>query len=110
MKIYHNGPNARRSAYFPVTFSPAADTEFVSSEHVLKEWRHADGAPKQIPVEFRYGVAEVDDKLGESMLARDTNAYSRTKIGQMVTRLWTEDHRLVEVSIENGGLIEREVA
>lgn len=77
VKVYLHSDNAEKSASYTVTVAPAADTDFVKADHVLAEWKLADGAARQIEVNFVFGVAEVPDMLGRYMVARDIAKSSR---------------------------------
>ena len=77
MKVYLHSDQAEKDARYTVTVAPAADLDFVRAEHVLTEWKLADGAAKQIEVHFKFGVAEVPEPLGKYMVARGIAKPSR---------------------------------
>lgn len=77
MKIYLHSDNAEKVPRYPMTVSPAGDTAFVPSNDCLPEWKHPNGEPKQIEVVFKFGSAEVDDRLGAYMVARELAHKSR---------------------------------
>lgn len=88
MKIYLHSDRAERQASYTVTVAPAADADFVSKEHILDEWKLADGNAKQIEVKFAFGVAEVSDPIGRYMIARGLAHRSRMlrKVFQLFDR------------------------
>ena len=90
MIIYLHSDNAESAARYRVTVAPAGDTSFVKggAEGYPKEWVHADGAPKQIEVNFSFGRAEVDDSLAKYMIARGIVHKSRMlrKVRQLFDR------------------------
>ena len=68
MKVYFHGKSQNHMIYV----TPA--------EHYpdVREWREINGRPKMFEVHFKFGVAEVDDKLGEYMVEKELA--SATKI------------------------------
>lgn len=103
MKVYLHSDNAERSSRYPVHVCPAADVDFVKSEHVLDEWKLADGKPRQFEIIFKNGVAEVEDPLGKYMVARGIASSGR--LVRVLRQLFTQDGKPVNVSVEDGELV-----
>jgi hypothetical protein len=108
LKVYLHGDNAEKSSYYTVTVAPAGDTLFVRGGDVLDDWKLADGSAKQFEIVFDHGVAEVDDCLGNYMIARGIAQKSR--LVRKVRQLFDNLGRAVNISIADGELAVSEAA
>ncbi|MDR3473347.1 MAG: hypothetical protein P4M09_16935 [Devosia sp.] len=66
MKVYLPGTGAKNSRSHMLSVAPAADTR----GEVPVDWVTADNEPVQFRIEFAYGAAEVDDRLGKYLIER----------------------------------------
>lgn len=67
MKVFIDGHRARRQESFMMCIAPAAD---VVNQEVPLHWVDRDNRPVQFNIEFKHGVAEVEDGLGAYLIEK----------------------------------------
>lgn len=66
MKVYLPGTGAKTSPSHMLSVAPAADTK----GEVPADWVNNDNEPLQFRIQFKFGVAEVDDRMGRYLIER----------------------------------------
>jgi len=68
MKVYVPTERERATSH-TIYVTPASDAETVK-EGIPSEWQDVEGKPITFPIQFKQGVATVDDKIGAYMIKR----------------------------------------
>lgn len=74
MRVYLLGEQYRAQPTHRMFVAPAAD---VRNEEIPADWVDDENNPVSIPVEFRFGEAEVPTNLGKFLVSRGLVARSR---------------------------------
>ena len=100
MRIYLYSDAAEKAARYVVTIAPAGDAEFVG-DHVPADWKLADGRPKEFPIVFAYGCAEVPDALGRYMVDREIA--HRNRVVRRVRQFFDRYGKLIDDVFDEHG-------
>lgn len=69
MFVYLTGSKERSAPLHVKYVAPAGDKKHVRDGDIPSDWINQEGQPAGFAVEFNYGRAEVDDRLGEYMIS-----------------------------------------